>query len=163
MKAFVLRLSQSLATEYQTAGVHVVAVCPGFTWSEFHDVAGNRAQMNKLPGFMWLDGPKVVSDAHKAVEAGRGPVVVNGWVYKVLATVLQIVPDNWIGRLAARGTRNSSIRPEDARDAPFHRRVKLNQKRDKKTCKKPSGKSSRTAKTPARKTAKRTGKQADNG
>ncbi|MEC7265866.1 MAG: SDR family NAD(P)-dependent oxidoreductase, partial [Pseudomonadota bacterium] len=81
VKAFVLRLSQSLATEYQTAGVHVVAVCPGFTWSEFHDVVGNRAQMNKLPGFMWLDGPKVVSDAHNAVEAGRGPVVVNGWVY----------------------------------------------------------------------------------
>ena len=92
--------------------------------------------MNKLPGFMWLDGPKVVSDAHKAVEAGRGPVVVNGWVYKVLATVLQIVPDNWIGRLAARGTRNSSIRPEDARDAPFHRRVKAQPKARQKTCKK---------------------------
>ena len=136
MKAFVLRLSQSLATEYQTAGVHVVAVCPGFTWSEFHDVAGNRAQMNKLPGFMWLDGPKVVSDAHKAVEAGRGPVVVNGWVYKVLATVLQIVPDNWIGRLAARGTRNSSIRPEDARDAPVSPARKAQPKARQKTCKK---------------------------
>ena len=160
VKAFVLRLSQSLATEYQTAGVHVVAVCPGFTWSEFHDVVGNRAQMNKLPGFMWLDGPKVVSDAHNAVEAGRGPVVVNGWVYKVLATLLQIIPDNWVGRLAARGTRNSALRPEDARDKPVSPTPKGP---TKKPAKKSSGKSSRTAKIPARKPAKRTGKQADNG
>ena len=160
VKAFVLRLSQSLATEYQTAGVHVVAVCPGFTWSEFHDVVGNRAQMNKLPGFMWLDGPKVVSDAHNAVEAGRGPVVVNGWVYKVLATLLQIIPDNWVGRLAARGTRNSALRPEDARDEPVSPTPKGP---TKKPAKKLSGKSSRTVKIPARKPAKRTGKQADNG
>ena len=160
VKAFVLRLSQSLATEYQTAGVHVVAVCPGFTWSEFHDVVGNRAQMNKLPGFMWLDGPKVVSDAHNAVEAGRGPVVVNGWVYKVLATLLQIIPDNWVGRLAARGTRNSALRPEDARDEPVSPTPKGP---TKKPAKRSNGKSSRTAKTPARKPAKRTGKQADNG
>ena len=160
VKAFVLRLSQSLATEYQTAGVHVVAVCPGFTWSEFHDVVGNRAQMNKLPGFMWLDGPKVVSDAHNAVEAGRGPVVVNGWVYKVLATLLQIIPDNWVGRLAARGTRNIALRPEDARDEPVSPTPKGP---IKKPAKRSNGKSSRTAKTPARKPAKRTGKQADNG
>tara|TARA_B100001057_G_scaffold496897_1_gene599601 strand:- start:2323 stop:3288 length:966 start_codon:yes stop_codon:yes gene_type:complete len=160
VKAFVLRLSQSLATEYQTAGVHVVAVCPGFTWSEFHDVVGNRAQMNNLPGFMWLDGPKVVSDAHNAVEAGRGPVVVNGWVYKVLATLLQIIPDNWVGRLAARGTRNSALRPEDARDEPVSPTPKGP---TKKPAKKLSGKSSRTVKIPARKPAKRTGKQADNG
>ena len=160
VKAFVLRLSQSLATEYQTAGVHVVAVCPGFTWSEFHDVVGNRAQMNKLPGFMWLDGPKVVSDAHNTVEAGRGPVVVNGWVYKVLATLLQIMPDNWVGRLAARGTRNSALRPEDARDKPVSPTPKGP---TKKPAKRSNGKSSRTAKTPARKPAKRTGKQADNG
>ncbi|MEC8246861.1 MAG: SDR family oxidoreductase [Pseudomonadota bacterium] len=160
VKAFVLRLSQSLATEYQTAGVHVVAVCPGFTWSEFHDVVGNRAQMNKLPGFMWLDGPKVVSDAHNAVEAGRGPVVVNGWVYKVLATLLQIIPDNWVGRLAARGTRKIALRPEDARDKPVSPTPKGP---TKKPAKKSNGKSSRTAKTPARKPAKRTGKQADNG
>ena len=160
VKAFVLRLSQSLATEYQTAGVHVVAVCPGFTWSEFHDVVGNRAQMNKLPGFMWLDGPKVVSDAHNAVEAGRGPVVVNGWVYKVLATLLQIIPDNWVGRLAARGTRNSALRPEDARDKPVSPTPKGP---TKKPAKRSNGKSSRTDKTPARKPAKRTGKQADNG
>ena len=166
VKAFVLRLSQSLATEYQSAGVHVVAVCPGFTWSEFHDVAGNRAQMNKLPGFMWLDGPKVVSDAHNAVEAGRGPVVVNGWVYKVLTTLLQIIPDNWVGRLAARGTRNNALRPEDARDAPVSPARKSPPKSaPKKPAKKSNGKSSQTgtAKTPARKTAKRTGKQADNG
>jgi hypothetical protein len=119
--------------------------------------------MNKLPSFMWLDGPRVVSDAHNAVEAGRGPVVVSSWVYKVLVTLLQIIPDNWVGRLAARGTRNAEVRAEDARAGPVS-------PAPKKPAKKSSGKASGTAKTLARKTtkrgtktAKRTGKQADNG
>ena len=94
------------------------------------------------------------------VEAGRGPVVINGWVYKMLAAVLQIIPDNWISHLAGRGTRNSSVRPEDARNAPVSPARKSS---TKSATKKPSGKSSRTAKTPARKPAKRTGKRAANG
>jgi hypothetical protein len=90
-------------------------------------------------------------------------VVVSSWVYKVLVTLLQIIPDNWVGRLAARGTRNAELRAEDARAGPVS-------PAPKKPAKKSSGKASGTAKTPARKTtkrgtktAKRTGKQADNG
>ena len=37
---------------------------------------------------------------------------------------LLIIPDNWVGRLAARGTRNSALRPEDARDKRFHRHLR---------------------------------------
>jgi uncharacterized protein len=41
-KAFMIRFSQSLNLENQTSGVHVSALCPGFTHSEFHDVNGMR-------------------------------------------------------------------------------------------------------------------------
>ncbi len=39
-KAFLIKFSQSLALENRTRGVNVCAVCPGFTYSEFHDVTG---------------------------------------------------------------------------------------------------------------------------
>ena len=59
-KAFLIRFSESLARENETTGVHVSALCPGFTYSEFHDVTGTRAQVSKLPGRMWQNADEVV-------------------------------------------------------------------------------------------------------
>jgi short-subunit dehydrogenase len=113
IKAFVMRLSQSLALEYKEHGVHVIALCPGFTWSEFHDVAGNRNAMNKLPNFVWLEGPRVVDDAHRAVENGKGPVIVNGWIYRLLTSFLKIMPENLMSKFSGRGTRNRVVKKSD--------------------------------------------------
>ncbi len=54
-KAFAIKFSEALAHEGRPHGVHVTAVCPGFTLSEFHDVTGTRAQVSKLP-VMDVDG-----------------------------------------------------------------------------------------------------------
>lgn len=113
IKSFVLRLSQSLAIEYRGTGVHVVALCPGFTYSDFHDVAGNRGEMNKLPGFLWLTGPRVVREAHDAVEADTGPVVINGWSYKLSALVMRWLPQNFLTKRASMTSRNAIARDED--------------------------------------------------
>ena len=48
-KAFVIRFSESLSHEVARHGVHVTAVCPGFTYSEFHDVVGTRDTVSGLP------------------------------------------------------------------------------------------------------------------
>jgi uncharacterized protein len=53
-KAFVVKFSEALANEVRASGIHVTALCPGFTLSEFHDVTGTRATVSQLPG--WLDG-----------------------------------------------------------------------------------------------------------
>ncbi len=45
-KALIVRFSQALHLETQGTGVQVSALCPGFTYSEFHDVAGTRAQVS---------------------------------------------------------------------------------------------------------------------
>src|SRR6185503_1281633 len=37
-KAMLIKFSQSLHSEQKNTGVHVTALCPGFTHSEFHDV-----------------------------------------------------------------------------------------------------------------------------
>ena len=113
VKAYVMRLSQSLALEYKEHGVHVIGLCPGFTWSEFHDVAGNRGAMNKMPNFVWLEGPRVVKDADIAVENGKGPVIVNGLLYRALVAGLKIMPENLMSRLTGRGKRNRVAKPSD--------------------------------------------------
>ncbi len=117
VKSFVNRFSQSLDIEYRGTGVNIVSICPGFTYSEFHDVAGNRETMNKLPRFVWLTGPRIVRDAHEAVEAGKGPVIISGWVYKLTALAMRILPENMMTRRSKKDSRNLVPRPEDTHAA----------------------------------------------
>ena len=39
--------------------VRVTALCPGFTYSEFHDVNGMRESISKLPKALWLTSEQV--------------------------------------------------------------------------------------------------------
>ncbi len=59
-KSFLVRFSESLAMENEETGVAVSALCPGFTYSEFHDVLGIRDQVSQMPAWMWMDAPEVV-------------------------------------------------------------------------------------------------------
>ena len=54
-KSYLIKLSQALHLEYGHEGIHTCALCPGFTYSEFHDVTGSREMMSKLPKWMWMD------------------------------------------------------------------------------------------------------------
>ncbi|MGA0585608.1 SDR family NAD(P)-dependent oxidoreductase [Dyella sp. KRB-257] len=91
-KAYLIKLSQSLALENRDAGVHVSALCPGFTRSEFHDVTGTRQKMNAMPGFMWLTAEEVAREGIEAVE--RGAVVhVPGRVNRAIKAIAESLPD----------------------------------------------------------------------
>ena len=39
-KAWLIRFSECLALEVKSRGVNVCALCPGFTYTEFHDANG---------------------------------------------------------------------------------------------------------------------------
>jgi len=52
VKAFLIKFSQSLNLELEGSGVHVSALCPGFTYSEFHDVNGTRESVSTMPDWM---------------------------------------------------------------------------------------------------------------
>ena len=91
-KAFVIRFSQSLALENEAKGVNVCAVCPGFTYSEFHDVTQSRDVVSKMPSYLWMTSEKVAEEGVDAVM--RGDVVhVNGRVNKILAFIGKHLPD----------------------------------------------------------------------
>lgn len=100
IKSYVLVLSQSLDMEFKPHGVHVTALCPGFTHSEFHDVMGTRNTANHLPGLLWQQPQDVVRAGIAAVMAGK-PVCVPGVVNKILATMMRPMP-LWLGYLAGR-------------------------------------------------------------
>jgi len=100
-KAFLIKFSQGLALESRERGVHVCALCPGFTYSEFHDVTGTRALMNKLPGFMWQSADAVVAEGLAAVERGEA-VHVTGRVNRFIKGVFKLMPDGLAFRLSAR-------------------------------------------------------------
>ncbi len=103
-KAYLIKFSQSLALENAARGVNVCALCPGFTWSEFHDVTGTREKMNKLPGFMWLTAEAVVDQGIAAVERGQA-VYVPGRVNRTIKAINEWLPDRLSLQLSARQAR----------------------------------------------------------
>lgn len=97
-KSWITVFSESLGQEFSGAGVRVVAVCPGFTHTEFHSRAG--IDMAALPDWMWLDVPEVVDQAMRDLARNRS-VSVAGAQYKALATVLRHAPRSVVRRAAA--------------------------------------------------------------
>lgn len=91
-KAWGLSMARSLNASCKPRGVHVSAVAPGFTRTEFHQRMGMN--ISGIPEFLWLSAPAVVAASVKAVEAGRA-VTIPGFTYKALTAVAQIVPASW--------------------------------------------------------------------
>jgi short-subunit dehydrogenase len=100
-KALVIRFSESLAHEVQPFNIHVTALCPGFTHSEFHDVAGTRDKVRTLPGFMWMDAMSVARAGVDAVMAGK-LICVPGRVSWLLAIAGRHLPFAWAYALQKR-------------------------------------------------------------
>ena len=98
-KAWVTVFSESLAVELAGTGVHVTAVCPGFTHTEFHQRAS--MEMDGVPEWMWLDAQEVVDRALSDVRKGR-PVSVAGSQYKALSLAAQYLPRPLVRVLGAR-------------------------------------------------------------
>jgi len=90
-KAFLIKFSQSLTFEVGDRGVNVTVVCPGFTYTEFHDVNATRDLVNRMPRWMWLDAHRVAREGFDAVMSGR-LVVVNGALYRGLTWLVRHLP-----------------------------------------------------------------------
>jgi short-subunit dehydrogenase len=72
--------------------VHVTALCPGFTYTEFHDVNGMREKVSKLPKALWLTADQVAKLGVEAVEAGKSRVVT-GKTNRTIASMSKYLPD----------------------------------------------------------------------
>ena len=91
IKSYVLNMSQSQDMELKPYGIHVTALCPGFTHSEFHDVMGTRDAADRLPRLLWQQPEEVVREGWSAVTNGK-PVCIPGTVNKLTAAAIRPVP-----------------------------------------------------------------------
>ncbi len=95
-KAFDLHLAEGLHAELAPLGIHVLAVSPGYTRTEFHQAAG--IPMTGLPAWAWTSADAVARTALERL--GRDASVVVGWRYRLLATLVRLVPRGLLNRLA---------------------------------------------------------------
>ncbi|HLT10292.1 MAG TPA: SDR family oxidoreductase [Micromonosporaceae bacterium] len=100
-KAWVTNFSESVGLSVAPFGVRVMALCPGYVRTGYHERAG--IDMSKTPDWMWLDTDTVVAAALR--DLGRGKrVSIPTLRYKALAGALRHLPRSLVSR-AARDTR----------------------------------------------------------
>ena len=88
-KSWVTTFSESLSTQLKDSRVNVMAVCPGFTRTDFF----SRAEMTEttVPEWMWLEVSQVVTESLTDF-AGGNAVSVPGLQYKSLGLAAQYLP-----------------------------------------------------------------------
>lgn len=85
-KAYLNAFTDGLVTELYGTGVHVQALCPGFTHTEFHDSEKYEKfrVKERIPEFMWMDCDTVVRASLQNVLKRAG-IYVPGVGNKILA------------------------------------------------------------------------------
>ena len=96
-KTFVLHLSEAVAAELRGSGVRVMALCPGFTSTEFAQVAGATREFQRL-GPLTMTRESVVEAALRAFD--RGDVIcVPGPINVVGAHAVRLLPRSAVRRV----------------------------------------------------------------
>ena len=108
-KRWMNAFAEGLSLELASAGspVTVQALCPGYTYTEFHDRLG--VDRGRIPKFLWLDADFVVADSLKAFDRGR-LIVVPGLQYKLVVLLSKLLP---VGFLRAFSKRQQKLLGRD--------------------------------------------------
>ncbi len=87
-KAYINSFTDGLVTELYGSGVHVQALCPGFTHTEFHDLPEYEKFKIKqrIPKIMWMRADQVVRGSLHAIQRGSG-IYVPGFGNKLIAII----------------------------------------------------------------------------
>ncbi len=104
-KAYVTNLSESLHEEARGSGVHVTALCPGLTRTEFQSVSNSEAYASSYPSFAWLNVDDVAAAGLADVAKGRA-LSIPGALYKGLSIATGVTPrglTRQLSRLVQRG------------------------------------------------------------
>jgi len=101
-KAWMVSFTEGLYLELKQAGspVTVQALCPGYTYTEFHDVL--RVDRSKIMSPSWWMPPSaVVSESLRGLKQGK-LIVIPGLRYRLIVAAAKFIPRWLILQAAAR-------------------------------------------------------------
>jgi short-subunit dehydrogenase len=98
-KSYVLTFSEAMAISLRGTGVRMLALCPGFTHTSFHERADSGEP--DVPQRLWLDADRVVADALADLRRGRSRSVP-GVQYKALVGFGRLLPRRLLHRFVAK-------------------------------------------------------------
>ncbi|WP_327354040.1 SDR family NAD(P)-dependent oxidoreductase [Streptomyces sp. NBC_01304] len=98
-KAWVVQFTQGAAKDLAGSGVRLMALCPGFVRTEFHERAGMGT--DNIPKWMWLDADKLVTAALADLARGKSLSVPDPR-YKVMMGVVKVTPRALLGGITSR-------------------------------------------------------------
>jgi short-subunit dehydrogenase len=90
-KAYLNVFSEALQLQLKGTNVHVQALCPGLTRTEFHDdpaFHSERSQVSRAPKLMWMSSDEVVAISLRALER-RSVICVPGWKNRLMVIIAQ--------------------------------------------------------------------------
>lgn len=90
-KGWMIDFSEGLRVELDSLGspVNVQALCPGFTYTEFHDVLGS--DRSRIAKQLWMPAEFVVEESLRALPK-RKLIVIPGWRYKLIVGIGRRLP-----------------------------------------------------------------------
>jgi short-subunit dehydrogenase len=87
-KAYLIALSKALSATFRGQGVHVLALCPGFTHTDFHASKRLTAMKKEMPKFIWYDADVVIRECLAVLEKGKDEYT-SGRLYRFLIPILR--------------------------------------------------------------------------
>ena len=87
-KNYLVALSEGMGLTVKAKGVHVSALCPGFTHTDFHASERLATMKAGMPGFLWYDADVVVREGLAALEKGKA-IYTSGRLYRFLVPILR--------------------------------------------------------------------------
>lgn len=91
------------------SNVRVQALCPGFTYSEFHDVM--PMDRSAIPKSLWSSAEFVVAESLAGLERNK-LFVIPGWRYKAAVVLMKTVPRAWIRAYSTQMARRMKRMPK---------------------------------------------------
>ncbi|MFJ8309114.1 MULTISPECIES: SDR family NAD(P)-dependent oxidoreductase [unclassified Streptomyces] len=98
-KAWVVQFTQGAARDLAGSGVRLMALCPGFVRTEFHQRAGMGT--DNIPGWLWLDADKLVAAALSDLARGKSLSIPDPR-YKALMGAVKLAPRGLLGGITSR-------------------------------------------------------------
>ncbi|WP_255954170.1 SDR family NAD(P)-dependent oxidoreductase [Streptomyces odontomachi] len=98
-KAWVVQFTEGAAKDLAGSGVRLMALCPGFVRTEFHERAGMTT--DNIPRWMWLDADRLVTAALADLSRGR-TVSIPDVRYKALLGLAKLTPRTLVGAISSR-------------------------------------------------------------